>query len=616
MTNSDYVITNEVIVTTIQIPSKSGPYKYSFSLANSQITGLGPYVSEVDIFDKDGNQLQYNNSDFKYGNGASGYSSMNDNNTTSWTEDWRDRDILGVGDDFSNRYPGKSATAVGTELFTMSNMSTEIKKIRIYFRSGFGRVPNFTVTENEIDVGTVTATESSNYTDYEWEIPPPPQSSLSFENDVLILNDLHSDHIETIIEKKDGASVNVGKATDIVPSEPGEYRAVIKSASSWTFTEYVNVAALGSPPAPKFEYDSGTYNQFGFYYTYDSTMSKSYISPDGSKVFVNRRGHVSPHWYNWYSSYDFTTKTETQYHSNFDISSQAHVISNDTLIVPRNSTIEKLTSATYSSLDSIDTNLGSINHIYDSFNVSFDENNTTVISLCRNTSNKYMITEFKRVSSAITARLVKDITDEIPSTTLYFFNNEGNGTYDVISGYTGSITIYRYSVTNKTDLEIELKETIVMNSLPYTNNYYRPMGKRFMIHDNSNQVTIYNTDKTVFASNTNIRNGQSTNRGPYFWTIDDRYFGINFSRGTWGGYGGSGWQGIIQYIYIYDSHDISTPHKTFTKGAFGNSGSLWGNSILGAYIKVHNGEIVHFWSNQHYAYVQKMKIYENPTYFL
>jgi len=73
----------------------------------------------------------------------------------------------------------------------------------------------------------------------------PP--SLSFSNDKLVLSGLPSDHTETIIEKKDGAAVNVGKATDIIPSEPGEYRAVIKSASSWTFTEYVNVGALGSP---------------------------------------------------------------------------------------------------------------------------------------------------------------------------------------------------------------------------------------------------------------------------------------------------------------------------------------------------------------------------------
>tara|TARA_Y100000389_G_scaffold202122_1_gene246598 strand:- start:1647 stop:7784 length:6138 start_codon:yes stop_codon:yes gene_type:complete len=440
--------------------------------------------------------------------------------------------------------------------------------------------------------------------------------SLSFSNDKLILSGLPSDHTETIIEKKDGASVNVGNATDIIPSEQGEYRAVIKSTSSWTFTEYVNVGALGSPPTPLFTYDSDTYKQFGFYYTYDSIMSKSYISPDGSKVFVNKKGHVSPSWYYFYSSYDFNTKTETQHSNNFNISSQAHAISNDTLIVPRNSTVQKLTSTSYSSLDSIDTSLGSINNIYGSFNVSFDENNTTVISLCRNTSNKYMITEFKRTSSTITARLVKDITDEIPSTSLYFYDNEQNGTYDVISGYTGSITIYRYSVTNKTDLEIELKETIVMNSLPYTNNYYRPMGKRFMIHDNNNQVTIYNADMTVFASNTNIRNGQSNNKGPDFWTIDDRYFGVNFSRGAWMDSGGGGWQGITQYVYIYDSHDISSPDKVLTKGAFGSSYALWANQLLGAYIKVHNGEIVHFWSNQHYAYVQKMKIYENPTYFL
>ena len=66
------------------------------------------------------------------------------------------------------------------------------------------------------------------------------QTSLSFSNDKLVLSGLPSDHTETIIEKKDGASVNVGKATDIIPSEPGEYRAVIKSASSWTFTEYVS----------------------------------------------------------------------------------------------------------------------------------------------------------------------------------------------------------------------------------------------------------------------------------------------------------------------------------------------------------------------------------------
>lgn len=319
---------------------------------------------------------------------------------------------------------------------------------------------------------------------------------------------------------------------------------------------------------------------------------------------------------NWYDSYDFNTKTETRHNNNFNISSQAHVISNDTFIVPRNNTVEKLTATTYSSLDSIDTNLGSINNIYGSFNVSFDENNTTVISLCKNTSNKYMITEFKRVSSTITAKLIKDITDEIPSTSLYFYENKQNETYDVISGYTGSMTIYRYSVTNKTDLELELKETILMNSLPYTNNYYRPMGSKFMIHDNNNQVTIYNVDKSVFASNTNIRGGQSYIKAPEFWTIDDRYFGVNWAKGNWGGYNGSGWQGIIHYVYIYDSQDISSPHKTFTKGAFGNSRSLWNNDIIGNHLKVHNGEIVHFWGNQHYSYVQKMNVYENPTYFL
>ena len=246
-TTDSFIFTNEVTVTTIQTPPKSGPYAYSFSLANSQISEMGPYVSEIDIFDKDGNQLQYNSSDFKYGNGASGNISANNNNTTSWIEDMRDRGILGTGDDFVGRYPGKSATTVGTELFTMSNMSTEIKKIRIYYRGeGFGRIPNFTITENETDVGTVTATENPNYKDYEWELPSSPSVPLVFSNDKLILSGLPSDHTETIIEKKDGASVNVGKATEVVLSEPGEYKAIIKSPTEWTFTEYVNVEAIGN----------------------------------------------------------------------------------------------------------------------------------------------------------------------------------------------------------------------------------------------------------------------------------------------------------------------------------------------------------------------------------
>lgn len=71
---------------------------------------------------------------------------------------------------------------------------------------------------------------------------------LVYDGTKIVVANVPSDHTETIIEKKDGASVNVGKATDIIPSEPGEYRAVIKSASSWTFTEYVNVGPLGSPP--------------------------------------------------------------------------------------------------------------------------------------------------------------------------------------------------------------------------------------------------------------------------------------------------------------------------------------------------------------------------------
>jgi hypothetical protein len=74
-------------------------------------------------------------------------------------------------------------------------------------------------------------------------VSPP---SLSFENDVLILNDLPTDHTETIIEKKDGASFNVGKATEVVLSEPGEYKAIIKSPTEWTFTEYINVEAIGN----------------------------------------------------------------------------------------------------------------------------------------------------------------------------------------------------------------------------------------------------------------------------------------------------------------------------------------------------------------------------------
>ena len=74
-------------------------------------------------------------------------------------------------------------------------------------------------------------------------VSPP---SLSFENDVLILNGLPSDHTETIIEKKDGTTFNVGKATEVVLSEPGEYRAIIKSPTEWTFTEYINVEAIGN----------------------------------------------------------------------------------------------------------------------------------------------------------------------------------------------------------------------------------------------------------------------------------------------------------------------------------------------------------------------------------